>query len=544
MLKTGTVAWAASSAHRLVRPGPDSDRGHVARQHVGGVAQRLAPAELHLVGAQHHRVAAELEHPGLERHPRAGRRRLEDQRDRLARQRLRGERRALELGRPSEQRRRARRTSARLRSGSGAASAAVYVATIVMRLRVLTWNLMHGRAQPSAGRDLRREFTAALAGWEWDVALLQEVPPWWPARLGAELAAEYRFVLTSRNGLLAARRAIADPLAGPDQLQRWWRKRDPRPPRPDRRPPHAAARALPRAPLGPRGVARRPGSGSSTSTRPATRFARSATASSSRGPRCSGRPARRSWSAVTSTCASPLQWSATRRRTRRRPHLRRRRCADRRSGRGARSWHAVRSSTAGRDGRALGASRRPALRRAPRAGRSRAASAAPCRRAFRGPGARRAGSRRRRRRRSHGPAAAVRAEARSRRRSARRRTDWSPGVPRTARGWCRAACTARRRTGRRRGARRCARGARRESPPTADAANSPSSSSPEIGVGGERILVLDPGRADVRERTRILARPGLLPAVDQLVDRHCGVGRAPSCASRSGIPASGVDACA
>ncbi len=79
----------------------------------------------------------------------------------------------------------------------------------MMRLRVLTWNVMHGRAQPSAGRDLRREFTAALNGWEWDVALLQEVPPWWPARLGAELEAEYRFVLTSRNGLLSARRAIA-----------------------------------------------------------------------------------------------------------------------------------------------------------------------------------------------------------------------------------------------------------------------------------------------------------------------------------------------
>jgi endonuclease/exonuclease/phosphatase family metal-dependent hydrolase len=62
-----------------------------------------------------------------------------------------------------------------------------------MRFRVLTWNVMHGRAQPSAGRDLRSEFTAALAGWEWDVALLQEVPPWWPARLGAELEAEYRF---------------------------------------------------------------------------------------------------------------------------------------------------------------------------------------------------------------------------------------------------------------------------------------------------------------------------------------------------------------
>lgn len=85
----------------------------------------------------------------------------------------------------------------------------MYVQAIVIRLRVLTWNLMHGRGQPSSGRDLRREFTAALAGWEWDVALLQEVPPWWPAQLGAELEAEYRVVLTSRNGLLSLRRAIA-----------------------------------------------------------------------------------------------------------------------------------------------------------------------------------------------------------------------------------------------------------------------------------------------------------------------------------------------
>jgi endonuclease/exonuclease/phosphatase family metal-dependent hydrolase len=78
-----------------------------------------------------------------------------------------------------------------------------------MRLRVLTWNLMHGRAQPPAGRDLQREFAAAMAGWEWDVALLQEVPPWWPAPLAAGLGAEYRLVLTSRNGMLALRRSIA-----------------------------------------------------------------------------------------------------------------------------------------------------------------------------------------------------------------------------------------------------------------------------------------------------------------------------------------------
>jgi endonuclease/exonuclease/phosphatase family metal-dependent hydrolase len=78
-----------------------------------------------------------------------------------------------------------------------------------MRLRTLTWNLMHGRSQPPAGRDLQPEFSAALAGWDWDVALLQEVPPWWPQSLATRLGAEYRMVLTSRNALLALRRAIA-----------------------------------------------------------------------------------------------------------------------------------------------------------------------------------------------------------------------------------------------------------------------------------------------------------------------------------------------
>jgi endonuclease/exonuclease/phosphatase family metal-dependent hydrolase len=78
-----------------------------------------------------------------------------------------------------------------------------------MALRVLTWNLMHGRAVPSAGRELFEEFAGALAGWEWDVALLQEVPPWWPPELGQRLGADQRFVPTSRNALLGLRRAIA-----------------------------------------------------------------------------------------------------------------------------------------------------------------------------------------------------------------------------------------------------------------------------------------------------------------------------------------------
>ena len=49
-----------------------------------------------------------------------------------------------------------------------------------------------------------------LAGWEWDVALLQEVPPWWPARLAQRLRCEQSSVLTSRNGLLPLRRLLAE----------------------------------------------------------------------------------------------------------------------------------------------------------------------------------------------------------------------------------------------------------------------------------------------------------------------------------------------
>jgi endonuclease/exonuclease/phosphatase family metal-dependent hydrolase len=76
-------------------------------------------------------------------------------------------------------------------------------------LRVLTWNLMHGRSVPGAGHDLLDEFSSALASWEWDVALLQETPPWWPPALGRKLDAEFRGVLTSRNALLPLRRAVA-----------------------------------------------------------------------------------------------------------------------------------------------------------------------------------------------------------------------------------------------------------------------------------------------------------------------------------------------
>src|SRR4051812_16975535 len=76
-------------------------------------------------------------------------------------------------------------------------------------MQALTWNLYHGRSLKPAGRSLRNEFCAALAGWEWDVALLQEVPPWWPEPLALAAGAEVRWVLTSRNFGLPLRHAIS-----------------------------------------------------------------------------------------------------------------------------------------------------------------------------------------------------------------------------------------------------------------------------------------------------------------------------------------------
>jgi endonuclease/exonuclease/phosphatase family metal-dependent hydrolase len=54
------------------------------------------------------------------------------------------------------------------------------------------------------------EFARALAGWEWDVALLQEVPPWWPAPLARATGARERHVRTSRNLGLWLRREISE----------------------------------------------------------------------------------------------------------------------------------------------------------------------------------------------------------------------------------------------------------------------------------------------------------------------------------------------
>jgi endonuclease/exonuclease/phosphatase family metal-dependent hydrolase len=86
-------------------------------------------------------------------------------------------------------------------------------------LRVLTWNLFHGRSKPETPHSLLPEFSALLASWEWDVALLQEVLPWWPMELGRACGASARMALTSRNVLPPLQRLIAEPR--PDVFKSW-----------------------------------------------------------------------------------------------------------------------------------------------------------------------------------------------------------------------------------------------------------------------------------------------------------------------------------
>jgi len=77
-------------------------------------------------------------------------------------------------------------------------------------MRVLTWNLYHGRSVPPSGRDLLPDFAELIASWAWDVALLQEVPPWWPRPLAERSRASMRMNITGRNQGLFARRFVAD----------------------------------------------------------------------------------------------------------------------------------------------------------------------------------------------------------------------------------------------------------------------------------------------------------------------------------------------
>lgn len=86
-------------------------------------------------------------------------------------------------------------------------------------LRILTWNLFHGRSVPDQPRALAHEFAATLSGWDWDVALLQECPPWWPEPLGRACGAHAYRALTSRNQFPPLLKTVAS--RRPDLIKSW-----------------------------------------------------------------------------------------------------------------------------------------------------------------------------------------------------------------------------------------------------------------------------------------------------------------------------------
>jgi endonuclease/exonuclease/phosphatase family metal-dependent hydrolase len=111
-----------------------------------------------------------------------------------------------------------------------------------MDIRALTWNIFHGRDHPpghelftwrsrllkvternathvQVNRPLVREFADILAGAEWSVCLLQEVPPPWAGPLAERCGAEAHAVPTSRNQLAPLRRRLAQ--WNPDLMQSW-----------------------------------------------------------------------------------------------------------------------------------------------------------------------------------------------------------------------------------------------------------------------------------------------------------------------------------
>jgi endonuclease/exonuclease/phosphatase family metal-dependent hydrolase len=109
-------------------------------------------------------------------------------------------------------------------------------------LRVLSWNLYHGRDFPpdealftlrsrlfrvterdathvQVNRPLRDEFAHMIAGYEWDVAFLQETPPLWFRELGERTRSNGVRVLTSRNVVPPLQRLAAN--LNPDLIASW-----------------------------------------------------------------------------------------------------------------------------------------------------------------------------------------------------------------------------------------------------------------------------------------------------------------------------------
>lgn len=113
-----------------------------------------------------------------------------------------------------------------------------------MDVRVLTWNLFHGRDHPperelltwrsrllrvtergsahaQVNTDLSNQFAAMIAAADWDIALLQECPPRWAERLAAESGADAHLVPTSRNLPYLSRLQSVAAGWNPDLIASW-----------------------------------------------------------------------------------------------------------------------------------------------------------------------------------------------------------------------------------------------------------------------------------------------------------------------------------
>jgi hypothetical protein len=154
-------------------------------------------------------MTAKLEYAGLEGHPRAGGGGLEDERDRAAGERARGERLGLEDRRPIEQL--IQLSGAELCSGEEVARQAQQCTfPVSVRLRVLSWTLGPGNAR-------WQELAAALAGWEWDVALLRHLPSRWALPVATALDSEFRCTPPSAGRDSLLRRLLS---ASPQSAER------------------------------------------------------------------------------------------------------------------------------------------------------------------------------------------------------------------------------------------------------------------------------------------------------------------------------------
>src|SRR5262249_29849147 len=230
----GNAGTLGQLPHPSIGGGADHDAMQIAGEDPAGVRDRLASSQLQFVGAQHDRSRAELRDADLERDPRPRRRLLEDQRDRPAGERvaaLAPVAAALELLGSVEQSQEL--VSIELLSGQeiarrelGGRRTHEATDTRAVQLTAMTWNVFHGRDWPpepelqvrahkgnlrrgprlgnryeQTNWDLFGSFADFISAIEWDVAIFQEFPPAWRARMAAACRAEAHRAFSGRTWL-------------------------------------------------------------------------------------------------------------------------------------------------------------------------------------------------------------------------------------------------------------------------------------------------------------------------------------------------------